>query len=202
MKGGDIMRDSFLDSQSLIRSVERICKDKDIQNYSTELLSRISPNDYVVFQNRIRLRRKDLNYLIALTILSWYIPEELGVLLRLEISEEFLKINPLFLALLENKGLTFEFLRMTKLWHTRDFFGNILNEKLIKDIYESLELIFVYTEKPVKKPHRHRGYRDKGSLRMSHEYHNFADLTTEQIRIEEEEKISQDTLQFLIGFIT
>lgn len=89
----------------------------------------------------------------------------------------------------------------TTKFHSRDIFGNILSDKNMSRIIR----LFKIKRKPrnsVKRKIRHRGYRDKGTLKFSHEYHSFYDGTEEQREIELERQSYQDTLALLEAFIT
>lgn len=194
------MRDSRLDSQSFVYSVEKFCQNEEINDHSTELLSRITPNVEGNFENRLLLKRHDLDFLIACAILSWYIPEEIGILLRLEL-EKYSQHEDLFILdlLIQNKGTMLCYLIETRLWHSRDFFGNIL--PLVQQVFRNISPVFK-TKRRVKRVQRHRGYRDKGSLRMSHQYHSFAEFTSEQNELEERREELLHTKDFLTGFLS
>lgn len=214
------MRDKFFDSQSFVRSLESFCTDEAVVLQSTELLSRITPNDEglfleeikrrnkyrkspefkISFENSIVLKDKSLSNLVCLAIVSWYIPEEIGILLRMELSKLTGNENYFILEfLLEEKGLMLCYLIETSLWHTRDFFGN--EAKQILRCLKTIRPRFSSTRKPTR-IQRHRGYRDKGSLRLKHELHSFAEGTREQQTIEEQRKVRQDTKDFITGFLS
>lgn len=198
------MRDKFLDSQSFCSELERICL--SVNSRSKFLRSSVSDNSkylYTRFENRLRIRTRAKKKLIGLAILSWYLPEEIGVLINLELreiweeSEEFL-----FPAmLLESKGQMLLFLLETRNYHTRDFFSNIINEEIVKNLLRLVAPVYKTRSKP-KRVQRHRGYRDKGTLKLPHEVHELANRTAEVKELEEKRKSSQDSINFLVGWFT
>lgn len=219
------MRDQSFDSQSFVCSLETFADCDTVRVQSSELLSRITPNDEGLYEEEIKRRKKSnfrawpekktnllkfensfvlkdksLSNLVCLAIVSWYIPEELGILLRMELSK--LSGNEdLFILrfLVENKGIMLCFLEETSLWHTRDFFGNIATQ--LPKCLNTVRPRFSSTRKPTR-VQRHRGYRDKGSLRLKHEYHSFAEGTLEQQKIEEAREISNFTADYIFGFLS
>jgi hypothetical protein len=167
----------------------------------SELLSRISPIEKQGFQNCYRFYRKDNRFYVNLSILSWYIPQEIGCLLRLQISEEIQNTESEWLEiLLTSKAQCLIFLQETTLWHTRDFFGNILNLEETRKTLEAIRPRFESKQK-VKKPEFRRGYRDKGSLKFSHEHHSFWDSRKEHLDLERQRQSRHDSLLFMIGFL-
>lgn len=189
------------DSQSFVCQCE-----KHLKQYS-DILFRTSASDSpkwldANFENSIVLKSRKLDDLIVLAMMSYYIPEEIGVLLRLEL-QEVVDRNPeveILHFLLQGKGLMFNYLCDTNLWSTRDFFGNILTSKRLKRIKNLFSLKFKTKRKP-KRAQRHRGYRDKGSLKENHEYHSFVSYTKEMNELEELRRVRKDTLAFLQGFL-
>jgi hypothetical protein len=167
----------------------------------SELLSRISPIEKQGFQNCYLFYRKDNRFYVNLAVLSWYIPQEVGYLLRLQISEEIQNTESEWLEiLLASKAQCLIFLQETTLWHTRDFFGNILSLEETKKTLEAIRPRFESKQK-VKKPEFRRGYRDKGSLKLSHEHHSFWDSRKEQLDLEEKRQSRHDSLLFMLGFL-
>lgn len=188
-------------SQSFISEVEKSLKkysDKLFRSSAADNPKWLEPN----FENSLVLKTRKLDDLVLLTLFSYYVPEELGVLLRLEL-QEVADRNPeveILHFLLQGKGLMFCYLCDTNLWSTRDFFGNILNEKKLKRI----QTFFAYRFKTKRRPkrvQRHRGYRDKGTLKENHEYHSFVSYTKEMKELEEQRMIQKDTLTLLQGFL-
>lgn len=193
--------DRNFDSQSFVYQCESTLK-----KYS-EIFFRSSASDSpkwedTNFENQIVIKSRLKEDLVLLAIFSWYMPEEIGILLRFEL-QEICDKNPEAIwlhFLIKEKGLMYNYLCDTKLWSTRDFFGNILTKKRLNKIKYLYSLKFKTKKKP-KRVQRHRGYRDKGTLRNIHEYHSFASCTGEQMTIEENRAIHKDTLSFLQGFL-
>lgn len=155
-------------------------------------------NYYLVLPN-------DLKGLVGLAFASWWVPQELGILIREDIREKRLKRLNLedqtFLSLfLENKALMINFLEETSLWHTRDFFGNFIQEAL----YQLTRLRFRRINTKVSYPQRKRGYHDHGTLVPSSKWlpRNDFTLTEQQNEIEENRKSQEDTLMLIFGFLS
>lgn len=195
------MRETTFDCQSFCIQLDRIMNEDRIRTKSAELLSRITPSASNNFQNEFVLRRREKCILICLAIYSWYAPEEIGILLRLALERYSKNEDFWFLAImLESKASMKNFLVETRLWSSRDFFGNILTE-------EHLDKLFTYffplyqTKRRPRRVQRHRGYRDKGSLRISSDRHQFISGTREQQTIEYQREVLTDSYQFLKGFL-
>lgn len=187
------------DFQSIKFQIEELANSETVRNFSTELLSRLTPNPARKFTNQFRILNRKEENLVALSILSWYMNPEIGILLRLEL-EKITQEDPIFKFLLKSKSSMLIFLDNTNRWHTRDFFGNILNKNLLSAILKSFRPIYE-TKKKVKTPERIRGYRDKGSLRKNHEYHDFTDSSKEMIEMENQREIQIDTNDLLLGML-
>ena len=93
------------------------------------------------------------------------------------------------------------YLQETNLWHTRDFFGNILNcnYKLDKFFRKRSEC---RRTKP-RFSQRKRGYDDHGSRVEDHKKQPKYDWTLTQLqnKIEEERKTFDQMDDFLLGFL-
>lgn len=163
------------------------------------------------FENQIRLKTNKLNELVFLAMLSYYIPQEVGVLLRLSISEKIEHNEDLSLLtfFLKGKGQMYSFLLDTQRWHSRSFFGILGNMKFY-ELYDKKHKkshdfnLFSFVMKSKKKPKRtlrHRGYRDKGTLPEKHECHSLASGTREHYTLEISRQTHRDTLAFLQGFL-
>jgi hypothetical protein len=166
------------------------------------VLSRITPSvEDPRFLNSIRLKTNSKRKLTYLAILSWYLPPEIGILLRLAL-EEYID-NKEDLAeldlLLHNRGEMLVFLQETSKWHSRDFFGNIANSENAKNCKHFFCLEFSTRKKP-KRVQRHRGYRDKGTYRFDWEVHEAGEYRVEQMRLEEHRQAIQDTISLCRGF--
>lgn len=194
------MRDSFLSSEQFCRSIESLVRNSsEISDRSSAL---VSSNLRETSLNSIRISDISVENLIVLGILSWYVDEGIGVLLRLSIQERIRNNSDLtFIGfLLERKGTCLCFLLDSKLWHTRDFFGNILTKRNISKALRSLSILSKTRKRPTR-VQRRRGYKDKGTLRENHEIHNLWISTDEQNRLEIERSNRIDTFSFLTGFI-
>ena len=192
------MRDSRFDSQSFCSELEN--QVDECLKLSSEVLSRITPSEWNDFENLFRISDRRAENLIRLAIISWYIPEEIGILLRLSIEEQLSEDISYIQLLLYSKGEMKCFLCDTRLWHTRDFFGNVLSVERLKRSLNSVHPIMKTKRRP-KRVQRHRGYRDKGTLRLNSDKHTLWISTDEQNRLEEERINRQSTLDFLRGFI-
>lgn len=139
---------------------------------------------------------------VFLALLSWQDDYEKSWILRVRLQEEVKHdSNKISIALiLSSKEAMWNFLLDTNLWHSRDFFGNILTKKRLQRI-QKLCKFYRVRPKPAKKVQRHRGYRDKGSLRNIHEYHSFVSYTKEQNELENNRQVHIDTLAFLQAFL-
>lgn len=194
------MRDQSFDSQSFLSEVYRKCEAVRENFLTTAVLD--SSKCFDKWTNRIGLKRKDEKTLVLLSVLSWLMEPEVGVLLRLEILEIIKNSEDLgwIALLLQSEGHCKIFLCETKLWHTRDFFGNYLTTKDLKSALNSIYFQLESTKRP-RRVQRHRGYRDKGSWRAPHEHHSYYDGTSDQNLLEEKRRTHQDTLAFLQAFL-
>lgn len=195
------MRDISFDSQSFLIELEHVVGKKR-QHFLLSTSALDNSNRLQDWENSFILKDRSLTSLVILSIFSWYIPEEFGILLRLDIHEKVKNNTDLGFVelLLISKGHCLNFLLDTRLWHTRDFFGNILNEKNIKKALNSVKFRFRNKKKPTKLVYR-RGYKDKGSRRKDVNPNAFID-TSSLVREEETKKQSHlDTLAFLQAFL-
>lgn len=192
------MRDHSFDPQSFLRELDGILSEfaKD-----SEVLSRLTPNDLQRFENRYVLKSNRLEHLVFLCIFQWYLPKGPRELLLLELEQKIKQLSNLdFLQLLlQSKVECLLFLINTRKWHTRDFFGNVLSEKQRKQAICSISCLYRTRRKP-KHPVRHRGYRDKGTLKPSYK-HREQDLWLTQLKIEEQRKILKSTFAFARGYL-
>lgn len=190
-------------SQSFVFETEKILRTSLGTKFSTEVLSRIFRQVFEEdFENLIQLKDYSKRNLTVLCILSWYIPDEIGILLRITIEERIKNTELDYLVLLlQSRALCINFLLDSNLWSTEDFFGNILTKKNIESSLKSLRLIFKTKRKP-KRTQRHREYRDKGTLRKNSDKHDLWISTAEQLKIEESRLSILHTQSFLEGWIT
>lgn len=138
------------------------------------------PNFLKDFQNHLYLPRFKTQSLLSLAFLSWYIPEEIGVLLRLELLEYEKIMNKkdkiLLRIFLSSSSDSFTFIENSSRWHSRDFFGNFLKSGL-----EDLKRIRIKAKsRKVKKSQRKRGYHDHGSRRPDSKWLPSFDFTFTQ----------------------
>lgn len=197
------MRDKFHFSQ-LSQSLTSLTKNLvEDQNQSAEIPSRIVPSAIKDFENDYILKDRSFNTLVGLSILYWYLPEEISSLLRLVLEREWKHCENRVVGdiLLNSKSHMLNFLCETSLWHSRDFFGNIFNKRKIKYLLRVLKPRLRKTGRP-KRLIRHRGYRDKGTLRLDSDRHSFWEVSEkEMMQLEEKKQIYNDTQQFLLGFL-
>jgi len=153
-----------------------------------------------------RLRSLDFSEKVFLAIASWYLPESIGIILRLDLEESFrqnsLEDQVVLRTLVFNKSSCLEFLLETTLWHSRDFFGNIVSKENLTRKFPSL-LSLAPLHRKVKKLLRKRGYNDHGSRVPDHRWKPKFDysLTELQLSIEIDRKVAQDTLDFIRGLL-
>lgn len=194
------MRDKSFDSQKFCSEVHRKCDNVRENFLTTAVLD--NPKRFERWTNRLILKNKSKKILVQLSILSWEMEPEIGILLRLEIErvvENSEDLNWIKL-LIQSKTHSLLFLQETKLWHSRDFFGNIFNEKELKKALGSFAFEFKRTKRP-RRAQRRRGYQDKGSWRAPHERHSYYDGTSDQCLLEAKRSACQDTLLFLQAFL-
>lgn len=198
------MRDNISSPFEFCLQIEKKIKcliSLDDQNLRSDVVN----NSNFHFENLtfFNLRNLNLKDAIRLSILSWFIPEEVGIILRMDILGKIknysLEDQLLLNQFLKNKGQMLIFLQETNLWHSRDFFGNILDKRNKLDRYFKLSPL----RRKCKKPERKRGYHDQGSRVPDHKrLPNFDySLTDKQNQIEENRQSYLDTLSFLEGLL-
>lgn len=202
------MRDKNLDSFNFCKNVESSVLKLVSQNLN-DLRNNVIAISNLQSENSkfspFKLRDLDKKNFIRLSILSWYLPEEVSILLRLELSEKIKYYSPddrvIFQQLLKSKAIMLIFLQETSLWHTRDFFGNILAKQFKLDRFFRSKSECFRTKLKFKQ--RKRGYDDHGSRVEDHKKLPKYDwsLTELQIEIEEERQVSHDMDEFLLGFM-
>jgi hypothetical protein len=138
------------------------------------------PNFLLDFQNRLFLPKFKTQSLLSLAFLSWYIPEEIGVLLRLELQEYEKIMNKkdkiLLRIFLSSYIDSITFIEESDRWHSRDFFGNFLKSGL-EDL---CRVKFKGKSRKVRKSQRKRGYHDHGSRRPDSKWLPSFDFTFTQ----------------------
>lgn len=149
-----------------------------------------------------KLYNLNLVQMIGLSYVSWLLPEEIKFTLQLDLHEYITKLSLedrfIVETILGSQVAAEEWLVDTNLWHTRDFFGNILPIW----INTTKRLRYRKVNKKLKKLQRKRGYHDHGTLAPSHTWLPKEDwsLTEEQNEIEQKRDIFHDTLNFLKGW--
>lgn len=199
-KGGIILRDNSLSSVAFDSSMRKIVDTLSTRvNFLTTSVSN-NPNFLEIYEQELVLPSRKLDDLIALSILQWYLPPELGMLIRLELEKMKSEDQFVLELLLSTKVKMILFLQETSLFHSRELFGNILNVKHLQYLLKSLH----YRRRKTKKPTRtqwKRGYRDKGSRRIDSDRHEFISYSAELKEHEYNEDTRKDTLSFLSGFL-
>lgn len=114
---------------------------------------------------------RDYRGLRAISILLWSLPEELQWRIRMDLTEkQHSQLNSKqrieISLLLESKEICYFYLYKTSRYTARELFGNILGNEM-KVALRQLRIKRKKLKKPVR-VERHRGYRDKGSLRPYH----------------------------------
>jgi len=152
-----------------------------------------------------RIKNLKSKELFELALISWYLPEEIAVLLRLDLEQIALKLEdedfhqvPLMMVL-SSKAETLLFLQETSLWSTREFFGSYLTSSGILRKLRPLVL-----SPRVVKPQRKRGYHDQGSRALdSHHLRARAYWkdTELHLEIEENRQALKDAIQLNLGLI-
>lgn len=198
------MRDYPSDLISFNKSVEKIIQTMvniDDQNLRNRVLDNSNFRGTSTFFD---LRNINLKDFIRLSILSWYLPKEVSIVLRMDLEEKIKFFSPedrfLLKQFLYSKAEMLIFLQETNLWHSREFFGNILNKKHNLDKYFKL----CPKSTRVKKLQRKRGYQDQGSRVPDHEWLPKSDysLTDLMLEIETKRQTHLDTLSFVRGVLT
>lgn len=192
---------SKISSEKFILSVKSRIERTSVKFLRSSAL--VNPNFLEKYDGTMIISTRDLDDLLVLGILSWYLDKEIGILLRLELEEIIHSNNDLFIInfVLTNKGSMLNFLLESGLWHTRDFFGNLLTDKRLSRLSKQLKFRKRVTIDP-KRIQRKRGYKDKGTLKRRHEVHQLWVSTEEHNLLEEFRKTRQDTFDLLQGFLS
>lgn len=118
--------------------------------------------------NGIHFPVRKLTEKILLGVLQWFMPEELAVLTNLWLEKnwgaEFKEVQE---VLCTSKETALGYCLVSDRWNERDFFGNVLTEKNLRNIGR-----LYFRKRETKRPKRlvrKRGYKDKGSLRLPHQ---------------------------------
>jgi hypothetical protein len=194
------MRDKSFDFSDFCSEVHHKCEEVCENFLTTAVLD--DPKRVRQWTNRLGLKNKSQKVLVNLSILSWWMIPEIGMLLRLEILELVENNEDLgwIALLLQSKAHCLLFLQETKTWHTRDFFGNHFTASELEFALNTIYFMFESTKRP-RQVQRRRGYQDKGSWRAPHKHHSYYDGTSDQILLEAKRCALQDTLAFLQAFL-
>jgi hypothetical protein len=126
-----------------------------------------SPTQYQdVFQHwdptNIHIGTHNFKVLAGLAVMSWYMTEEIGILLRLQLEETEWPSEKYFQKelLLTSKDVMIGYLILQEEWSSSDFFGNVLNVARLRWNSEYVSFAKV-SERPVKKYTGYcRGYQE------------------------------------------
>lgn len=162
----------------------------------------IDPN--FLLNNEIFVNSKSLLDLIALGVALWYLDPLLRyeILLILEEKSKRFCLEDRFLLsqVLSTKAEMQLFLLETKLFHSREFWGNIVAR--VPRVLRSIRISRKKTK--VKFVQRKRGYDDHGSCVPVHRWlpkHDWS-LTELQNKKEDDLDTMNDTLNFLTGYLS
>lgn len=200
MRDSSFSRSSFCEQLNLnLRSVPKL-----VENLRRAVVD--NPNSLREGQNfHFRNKSKTLREWIILSIIMWWMPPEILCLTKLDLEQKVKRLSledqGLISQFLSSKEKTLLFLLETQLWHTRDFYGNLLKD--VEKVITNLS-VFYYNRMKVKYPQRKRGYHDHGSRVPDEKWLPKSDysLTAMQWKQELERKTLTDTLAFIEGLIT
>jgi hypothetical protein len=152
----------------------------------------------------IKIPQWNLKNLLRIAIIHWYMPEEIRYMLHLDLQEKkkhySLQDQILISQFLISKERMILFLKETQMWHSRDFFGNILG-KDCNNLVEKLR--FKKRISIIRKTQRKRGYHDHGSRVLEHIFKEtrYISRTKELKELEDERLTFEGTLAFLEGML-
>jgi hypothetical protein len=196
------LRDKDFNPQAFLSQFERKLNELlERSRFSSELQSLYTPtSEQKRWENSFLIKTRNLNEILFLGIFSWYLPGDLGMILRMDIEEKIKDKDDYWFVnlVLQSKVTCHLFLINTTLFHTRDFFGNFLTEEFLEKLRLHCRPKFKKKKKPTY-PIRRRGYKDKGSLGNATFSPKFINLNKEERELEEESKLQEDTLQLFIG---
>lgn len=114
---------------------------------------------------------KKKNEMIKLCLIHWYFPEEVRFLFRLWLEENMIvEYKEVFELLLVRKEVAIGWLLVQDEMSDSDLWGNLLCPKRpLLSWFNSQYVKFEFKTRKAKKVQRHRGYRDKGTLRFPHQ---------------------------------
>lgn len=199
------MRDTQICYDSFFKSVEKQSMEMvpidliDLRSKVVDITNFHVGNKYF-----FPIEHVDLNNFIRLAIWQWYVPEEISFVLRMDLEQKVkdFSLEDRFLCeqFLSSKAEMLLFLQETNLWHTREFFGNLLktNHQLLKLLKPTVQPGRVVV------PKRKRGYDDHGSRVEDHKWkpsHDWSLTELMNLLYQERESLA-DTLSLNRGFLT
>lgn len=155
----------------------------------------VVPNSETSF-NLYKFRKQ--REIVELAIVSWYLREDLGILLRLELEQvKFTSREYLPILLLKDKETCLQTIRFFQ--SERDFFGNLLPE-----LRKTASRLYLRCQIPrlARRKCRRRGYSDHGSVRPLSSWLPTMDLAfvEEQNRIEAENDFHEARKETILLF--
>lgn len=198
------MRDSIVSYFNFENQVEKAVRglyQADVMVLRSNVID--SSNLHADNLSTFSLRGAKLDDLIRLALFSWYVPEEVGFVLRADLVQKGKQLSLLDRTLisqfLKSKAYCLLFLQETQLWHSRDLFGNLLSKKFQLSRFLKLTPL----KRKIAKVQRKRGYDDKGSKVPEHRWLPTSDwsLTKLQNEIENQRQSFKDTNAFIEGFL-
>lgn len=138
---------------------------------------------------RLPNKARKFTEMVKLICFHWYFPEEIRWLFKLWIEDNIIaEYSEVLTVMLTSKDVSLGYLLIQDLWSDRDLWGNILptgktKEGKIKPAipwFNSNLVGFCPKTGKVKRVQRHRGYRDKGTLRFPHEEHGTPSFVEEE----------------------
>lgn len=201
-------------SVKVVKSTEKIpiFSEKDDEKVITSFKLKEFSEELVLtgeVLDRIKFGKLTEDDLIFWIILCWYVEHPATFEMRIELEKiiEQRTESLWILSLLYSKSNLLLWLLESDHFHSREFFGNVLNPKESIRRIKSLKFVFLSKKRP-KRTIRHRGYRDKGTLpslenniRKS-EQRKDVWLQEEQDRIEAHRQELLDVTDFLRGFFS
>lgn len=197
------MRDKSLCIESFLSELEQLCKSCSQSNVFRITTVVANPNFLEEYLTDLILPR-DLDDLIALAISSWYVDSPIvQSVIQLHLFEKLVDPDYWMLELfLASKVRCELFLVETTMYHTRDFWGNLITQSRLQRVFKNLN--FVRRSNLVKETQRKRGYHDKGSMKPLHKWmptHDWS-LTQLHYELEQKRKTLDDTVLLIEGIIT
>jgi hypothetical protein len=111
----------------------------------------------------IVIKSKRKQDLLRLALLSWYFPEEIGVILRMSLKEHWDRIDRFAIekeVLFDSKQVCLAWILSESNWNEFDFFGNILNKDQVQRLLLSLNFKAISRRKVPRYTGYCRGYRE------------------------------------------